>query len=118
MYYKKFLAMYRMEFIDIMMHYSSGTKGCCSIIGYICTFSYIVIRHSIINYGVVSSAYNFSDHEPIEIKLNISLTSDTGAHAGDVDRPNNDTGYAHTNRPAGDRFRFDHANVDNYYDYT
>src|SRR5687768_12819881 len=81
-----------------------------SIIDYICVSSSIV--QSIINHDVVSSAYNFLDHKPVEIKLNISLTSGTGVHSGDVDRPNNNTGYAHTSRSAVGR-----SNVNNFYDY-
>ena len=123
---KTFLAMYGMEFIDIMMYnssevytFSNSAKGCHSIIDYICVSSSML--QSIVKYDVVCSAYNFSDHEPVEIKLNISLLSNTGAHAGTADRPSTAAGQASqrsNNNPTARRFRFDHGNVNGYYDYT
>jgi len=120
---KQFLAMYQMDFIDIMMYnskevytFSNSAKGCYSIIDYLCVSSSIV--QSIVNYDVVSSPFNFSDHEPVGIKLNISLLSNTGAHAGAETRPITTTGYAPKSRSAVGRFRFEHANVNSYYEYT
>ena len=120
---KEFLTMYQINVIDIIMYnskeiytFSNSARGCHSIIDYICVSNSIV--QSIVKYDVVSNAFNYSDHEPVEIKLNISLLSNTGAHVVADAGANATAGFALNNRPSVGRFRFDHANVNNYYDYT
>jgi hypothetical protein len=118
---KNFLRMYQIEFIDIMMYnsseiysFSNTTRGCFSIIDYICISS--TLLQSVVKYDVVNSAYNFSDHEPVEIILNMSLTTDNNVQAGAID--NNRPSITGASGLKAGRFRFDHCTSDDYYDYT
>ena len=71
---KNFLKMYNLEFIDItkcnsndVYTFSNASKGCYSVIDYICVS--VSFTSSIVTYDTVHSAYNFYDHEPVEIVL-------------------------------------------------
>ena len=106
---KEFLTMYQINVIDIMMYnskeinmFSNSAKGCHSIIDYICVFNSVL--PSIVKYDFVSSAFNYSDHEPVEIKLNISLLSNIGEHVVADDGANTTAGFTLNNRPSVGRF--------------
>lgn len=68
------------------------------------------------NYDIVQSAYNFSDHEPVEIILNrptsLVVSNDSSINVNYSKSTDN-----YDNNADG-RFRFDHCNLRSYYDYT
>lgn len=133
---KDFLSQYDMKYIDIMkfnssdIHTFSNGSGGTSVIDYICV-STNLLRY-VSKYDVVHSAFNFSDHEPVEITLTIpdtdlsnvhALCSDDSVHVDNynllervnvVDHGDSTSMFV----PCEQRFRFDHCNPRNYYDCT
>src|SRR5579872_6278985 len=93
--------------------FSNASRGCYSVIDYICVST--SMRPFVVNYDTLNSAYNFSDHEPVEIILNRPGPTCTSPLASN-DNTNNVNCNKSTSRPSRDdhvgrRFRFDHCNV-------
>ena len=76
---------------------------------------------NVVNYGILNSAVNLSDHEALELSLNASIVPDRLMSAGNVvDNPVNLTGNSNSNLESTCRAaRFDHCNnIGQYYEYT
>src|SRR5438132_801774 len=97
-----------------MYTFSNDSKGCYSVIDYICISA--SLTSSVTNYDIVQSPYNFSDHEPVEIILNRPTPLAAGSdNNNDVNHGKCASNY---DNHGSSRFRFDHCNLQSYYDYT
>lgn len=120
---KNFLKSYNMSYIDIMVYnacevytFSNQTRGCSSIIDYICVSSPLV--NCIEKYNTVCNAFNYSDHEPVEMKLGVSVMNDLcNANVNSTESIMNESCIG-IEQCYDYRYRFDHGDVSGYYDAT
>lgn len=120
---KNFLHSYNLSYIDIIKFnscelytYSNSSTGCYSIIDYICVPSSLLDR--VVAYDTVSNAINFSDHEPVEIRINVSITDNNSSNVSNSPTPVVNDTISDTDNHTATRFRFDHGNTSAYYDCT
>lgn len=125
---KNFLKMYDMAYIDIMLFnsaelytFSNTVRGCYSVIDYICVSATLI--NSVDKYCTVNSPLNFSDHEPVEMSLNLSILSSDRPIVGlqgdyAITQSSLGSPCSATIRPSEGRYRFDKCSTDNYYDLT
>lgn len=115
----QYLQMFNMSFIDIMKFNASevytfrnDAKSCYTVIDYICISDELV--KSVNKYDVIHSPFNFSDHVPLYMNIDSAVLPPLHI----IDNSVSNDPSQHFVRQQAKRFRFDHCNVDKYYDRT
>lgn len=119
---KNFLSSYDMSYIDLMTFnscesytYSNVSKGCYSIIDYICVSSSLL--NYVVHYDTVCNAFNFSDHEPVELYIRLPVIMNASSNNSSIEIDDASVNSV-TSMHVQNRFRFDHGNTAAYYDYS
>jgi len=116
------------SFIDLMLYnssevytYSNSSTGCYSVIDYVCV-SFNLINY-IVKYRTVCNAFNMSDHDPLETELNVPLLYKIDNISSKPISNNPSIVYSATSSDniyftVEQRYRFDHCNKFEYYNYN
>lgn len=117
---KNFLKSYDLSYIDLISYnaselftFSNSVRGCYSVIDFICVSSALV--PAVEEYTTYCYPLNLSDHEPVIIKLNVSLMKDFNFT---INNAKLNVDVADAEPYIERRFRFEHGNIAYYYEYT